>query len=98
MDALLLITDFTIVLVPYTNLWHPGAEIIQAWRVSISEPLANGNIRVSLDTHVEEPDADPLVILWYQKGLLPSADGCHLMLWRDELWSYRQRLVKLSPR
>ena len=79
-------TQYSVVLTPYDHPWQSGAKMIEAWRVLNSVSSTNGGTRVTLDGHVEEPNADPLVILLYQKNVLPIIDECQLVLWPNSLW------------
>ena len=80
--------QYTVVLRRYDHPWQPGAEMVCVWRVLSNELLNDGDTRLILDRYIEEPDADPLVVLRYQKGVLPIVDGCFLVLWRDEVWTH----------
>ena len=86
----------SVVLTPYDHPWQPGAEIIEAWRVLNKNSVTNGAVRVIMDVHVEEPDADPLVVLWYPMGVALVFDKCLLALWRDDLWLLGNKIITIG--
>jgi hypothetical protein len=87
----------TVLLLPYSHGEPPNPELAAAWRVLRQELTAEG-VRLSLDQQVEEPDADPLVLLRWPHPVLPGEPGHHLVLWSDRLWVCKEWRQLLGER